>query len=74
MNWEILRSSDRVTFKNPNFQSFCDLGKTWKYSLRPKFKSPNFESIDELGVMCPYVSFTFETKMGIYTRLVTFRT
>ena len=50
MNWEKLRSSARATFKNPNIQSLCELGKTWKYSLRPRFKILNFESIDEFGV------------------------
>ena len=51
MNWEKLRSSDRATFKNPNFQSLCELRKTWKYRLRSRIKNPNFESLDELGVM-----------------------
>ena len=27
MNWEKLRSPTRATFKNPNFQSFRELGK-----------------------------------------------
>ena len=40
MNWEKLRSPARATFKNPKFQFFCELGKTWEYSLRPRFKSP----------------------------------
>ena len=40
MNWEKLRSPARATFKNPKFQFFCELGKTWEYSLRPWFKSP----------------------------------
>ena len=45
INWEKLRSPARATFKNPNFQfqvfpnSQNELGKTWKYSLRPRFKS-----------------------------------
>ena len=38
-----------TTIKNPNFQSLCELGKTWKYSLSPRIKSLNFESIDVLG-------------------------
>ena len=50
MHWKVLISPARTTFKNSNFQSLCQLGKTWKYSLRPRFKSPNFESIDELEV------------------------
>ena len=62
MNWEKVRSLARVTFKNPNFRSLCELGKTWKYSLRPRFKSPNFEFIDEK--LSPNQSFTDENKMG----------
>ena len=30
MNWEKLRSPTRATFKNPNFQSFCELGRSSK--------------------------------------------
>ena len=48
MNWEKLRVPAKATFRNPNFQSFCEMGKTWQYNLSPKFISPNFESIDEL--------------------------
>ena len=50
MNWE-KRSAARATFKNSNFESLCELGKTWKDSLRPGFKSPNFESTEELGIV-----------------------
>ena len=28
MNWEKLRSPTRATLKNPNFQPFCELGKS----------------------------------------------
>ena len=49
MNWEKLIIPAGAIFENPNFQSLCELGKTWKYSLGPRIKSPNFESIDELG-------------------------
>ena len=49
MNWEKLTIPARATFKNPNSQSLCELGKTWKYSLCPRIKSPNFERIAELG-------------------------
>ena len=48
MNWEKLICPARATYKNPNFRSLCEFGKTGKCSLRPRFKSPNFESIDEL--------------------------
>ena len=49
MNWEKLTIPARAPFRNPNFQSPCELGKTWMYSLSPRFKTPNFKSIDELG-------------------------
>ena len=48
MNWKKLRSRTRATLTIPNFQFFCELGKSLKYSLRPTFKNPNFESKDEL--------------------------
>ena len=73
MNWEKLRSPGRATFKNPNFQSLCELGKTCKNSQRLRFKSSNFESIDELGV-CPNLSFSIENKMENLTRLAKFQT
>ena len=48
MNWKILRSPTTAR-RNLNFQSFCELGKSLKYSLRPTFKNPNFKSKDELS-------------------------
>ena len=53
MNWEKLRSPARATFKNPNFQSFCELGENSKYSLRATFRNRNFESKDELRKIVP---------------------
>ena len=64
MNCEKLRSPSR--FRNPNFQSLCELGKTWKYSLRPKFKNPDIVSREELGKLCLNLSFTKANKI-IYT-------
>ena len=49
MKWKILRSPTAATLTNPNFQFFCALGKSLKYSLRPTFKNPNFESKDKLS-------------------------
>ena len=49
MNWKILRSPIIATLTNPNFLSFCELGKSLKYCLRPTFKSSNFESKDKLS-------------------------
>ena len=49
MNWENLSIPATATFKNRNFWSLCELGKSWKYNLSPRFKSLNFESADELG-------------------------
>ena len=55
MNWKKLRCSTRATLTNPNFQSFCQLGKSLKCSLRPAFKNPNFESKYELkNTMCQF--------------------
>ena len=48
MKRKILRSATTVTLTNPNFQYFCELGKSLKYSLRPTLKNLNFESTDEL--------------------------
>ena len=48
MNLKEMRNPTRATIINPNFQSFCGLGKGLKYSLRPTFKNANFESMDEL--------------------------
>ena len=58
MNWESLRSPIRATFKNCNFQSFLELGKSSKYNIRPPiFKNSNFEFKNEL-------SFAVKSKKG----------
>ena len=63
MNWKILRSSAAAT--NLNFQSFCELGKSLQYSLRPTFKNPYFKSKDVF-------SSTVENKGNLHKiRLVT---
>ena len=41
MNWKKLRSPTRATLTNPNFQSFCEFGKSLKYTLRLTFKNLN---------------------------------
>ena len=61
VNWEKLEVQPSLMLKKRNnFPSFfpelgktekkfiCELGKTWKCSLKLTFKSPNFESMDEL--------------------------
>ena len=54
-----------TTAANLNFQSFCGLGKSLKYSLRSTFKNPNFKFKDEL-------SSTVENKGNLHKiRLVT---
>ena len=63
MNWEKLTILAIKSFKNPNFQSLCELRKTWKYSLSPRFKTLNFKSTDELGKVI----------WGIIARLATFQ-
>ena len=60
MNWKKMRSPTRAILTKPNFQSFCELGKSLKYSLRSTFKNPNIESKDEL--LCRNLSFTVENK------------
>ena len=52
-----MRSPTRVTLTNPNFQSFCELGKSLKCSLRPTFKNPNFESKNELKNAISHLEF-----------------
>ena len=68
MNWKIMRSPTTATLTNPNFQSFSELGKNLKYSLRPTFKNRNFKSKDEL-------SSTVENKENLHKiKLVIFQT
>ena len=64
MNWEKFKNRTRATFKNPNFKSFRELGKMWKYSLRPTFKNLNLSLRLNLEKLCPNVSFTIENKGG----------
>ena len=71
MNSKKLRSLTRATLTNPNFQSFCKLEKSLKYSLRPTFKNPSFESKDELRKA---MSQFREIKRIHKIRLVTFQT
>ena len=67
MNWKILRSPTTATLTNPNFQSFCKVGKSLKYSLRRTFKNPNFESKYKLST-------TVENKGNLHKiRQVTFQ-
>ena len=68
MNWKILRCPTTATLTKPNFQCFCELGKSLKYSLRPTFRNSNFESKDKL-------SSTVENKGNLRKiSLVTFQT
>ena len=64
MNWEKLRSPANTTFKNYNFQFVCELGKPWKYNLRPIFKSPNLNLWMNLESLCINPSFIIENKIG----------
>ena len=75
VNWEIFRSTARLILKNPNFRYLCELGKTWKYSLRPRFhKVSILNLLRNWEKLYPNLSFTVENKMGNYTRLATFQT
>ena len=49
MNWE---SPASTRLKNPIFKSLWELGKSWKYNIRPTFKSPNFKSMGNLQKAC----------------------
>ena len=65
MNWKKLRSPTRATLTNLFLKSFCELGKSLKYSLTPSFKNSK----------CPKLSFTVENKGNLHKiRLVTFQT
>ena len=41
MNWKKSRSPVRAILTNPSSQSFCELGESLKYSLRPTLKNLN---------------------------------
>ena len=62
MNREKLRVPARATFKNPNFQSFCELGKTWKH--KSKIQKSQFWIYRWLKKLCLNLSFTAENMMG----------
>ena len=47
MDWKKLKRLTRTTLANPNFQSFCELGKSLEYSLKPSSENLNFESKDK---------------------------
>ena len=70
MNLEKLRSPARATFKNPNFQSFCELGKKLKVQPKTKIEKSQFQIYRYIG---SHVSL-LKIRWGIYTRLVTFQT
>ena len=68
MKWKMLRSPTTATLTKLNFQSFCELEKSLKYSLRPTFKNPNF-------ILKVQLSSTVENKGNLQKiRLVTFQT
>ena len=66
----------RVTFKNPNFESFYELGKCLRWTLRPRFKNPKLTLRVNWEKLCPNLSFTVENKDGnlLKIRLDTFQT
>ena len=47
MNWGKLRIPAEQHLKIS--KSCCELGTSWKYSLRPTLKNLDFESIEKLG-------------------------
>ena len=74
-NWEVQPEQHKKIPK-----SLCELGKTWKYSLRLTLKNPNFESMEELWMNCkklgPNLSFSVEYKASNLheIRLLLFKT
>ena len=70
MNQGKFRSPTKVTFKNPSFQSSCELGKSLKYSLRPAFKNPNFEYKNEIekSYFPTNLNFTLENKWNLHKK------
>ena len=54
--------------KIPTFWSLYGLGKTRKYSLRPRFKSPNLNLYVNWERLCPNLSFTVENKMRSFDK------
>ena len=53
----------RATFKDINFQSLYEMGKTWRYSLSPESKAPILNLQMNWGNLCPNLSFTDENKI-----------
>ena len=78
MNQENLRSTTRTTFKNPNFQSLCELQnkKQKKLKVEPMIDTEKswFSIYRWIGKLRPNLSFIVENKMENLhkTRLVTF--
>ena len=66
MKRKILRSATTVTLTNPNFQYFCELGKSLTYSLKPTFKNPNFESKDKLSSTVENKGNLNKLRLGIF--------
>ena len=64
MKWKKLRNLARATFMNPNFQSLCELGKPWRYSMRPTFKSSNLNLWMNWEKLCSNFSFSAENNLG----------
>ena len=48
MSWKKLKSSTKATFKNPNFQSFHELGKRFNVEPKTNIQKSQFESKGEL--------------------------
>ena len=54
--------------KIPIFLSLDGLGKTWKYSVRPRFKSSYLNLYVNWERLCPNLSFTVKNKMGSFDK------
>ena len=74
MNWNKLRSPTGATLTNLIFRYFCELGKSFKCSLRPTFKVPIL-NLSMNSKICPNLSFTVENKGNLHKiRPVLFQT
>ena len=75
MNLNKLRSPTGATLTNPIFRYFCELGKSFKCSLRPTFKVPLLSLSMNWKMICPNLSFAVENKGNLHKiRPVLFQT
>ena len=67
-----MKSPTRATLANPNFPSFCKLGKILKYILIPTFKNPKIK-LGKMNFSLVKVEFWSHWKFCAYHRLFDMR-